>query len=130
MNRCGSQLPTERTTQSDSSSKEYRLRVFLPNGESSTCNCVSFAITRNRAGGKNNGGEGWCKHLEVFYKNACVWQEGPNNPAVIINGVAFCPLCGANVVGGDPVVLPESPIHAANDVKDKLLTLLAELEHR
>lgn len=128
MQRCNDMNQTEFVVESSSSTKKYRVRAFLPLDEPPTCDCVAFAISRNRDGGKNHGGTGWCKHIQQVMDNACTWQEGIDPEPQTIPGV--CPRCGDAASDQQAVVLPESPKEAASKVTDSLQALMAELEGR
>lgn len=127
MLRCTSQRETDRTVESASSTKVYRVRVFLPDGEPWTCDCVSFAINRNREGGKNHGGTGWCKHLEAIRRETCVWTSDELDSPTRLGGLDFCPRCGLEVFEASAIVLPESEKAAVAAVTDKLLAILDDL---
>lgn len=125
MNRCQQNAPMQFWADSDSSSKKYRVRAFMPN-EPDTCECTAFAIARNRAGGKNHGGVGMCKHIRRIRQDVCPWDENNNNPQTI---PGICPICGGPTVadGNEPVV-SELERKAVDDVTEKLLAMAAELE--
>lgn len=128
MQRCNDMNTTEFLVGSSSSTKEYRVRAFLPDDEPPTCDCIAFAISRNRDGGKTNGGKGWCKHIDQVLANNCSWQESISSETQIIDGV--CPRCGGATSGSAPIVLPESPSAAADKVAHSLQALMADLEGR
>jgi hypothetical protein len=125
MLRCSQMNQTEYVAKSDSSTKEYRVRAFLPNGDTPTCDCVAFAISRNRDGGKNHGGAGWCKHIERTIKDTCTWQDDGSVPQTI---AGVCPACGGPAEDREIMVLPESPKEAASAVIESLTALARELE--
>lgn len=126
MQRCEQMAQTEFVMESDSSTKKYRVRAFLPNDEPPTCDCVAFAISRNRDGGKNHGGTGWCKHIERVMKQTCTWQEGISPEPQTIQGI--CPVCGGPATDSEATVLPESPKEAADKVAESLVALMRDLE--
>lgn len=126
MQHCDQISSTEFSVESSSSSKEYRVRCFLPDGEAPTCTCPAFAISRNRDGGKNHGGVGWCKHIDEVMASTCQWQDGISDEEQTIPGV--CPLCGGSTSESAPLVLPESPKQAAAKVTESLMALMADLE--
>lgn len=128
MQRCDQMNKTEFVVESSSSTKEYRVRAFLPDDEPPTCDCVAFAISRNRDGGKNHGGKGWCKHLEQIMDETCTWQDGIEPEPQTIPGV--CPRCGGSASEADATVLPESPVKAAEVVTQSLQNLMADLEKK
>lgn len=126
MQRCAQMSQTEFTIESSSSTKTYRVRAFLPEDEPWTCDCVAYNIARNRDGGKNHGGRGWCKHLEEIHKTVCSWQEG----AEIQSIPGVCPRCGGPTTEAPILVLPESPKQAAEKVTASLLAMQKDLENR
>jgi hypothetical protein len=128
MQKCKQMATTEHAVTSSSSTKKYRVRAFLPDGEPPTCDCTAFAISRNRDGGKNHGGKGWCKHITYVYDNTCSWQEGVSAERQKINGI--CPVCGGPTVTGEITALPESPVKAAELAAERLLALAADLAAR
>lgn len=72
---------------SDSADKQYIVdfRQVPP-----TCTCVSYAIRRNRAGGKNHGGAAICKHIERAYDMKCDFDSRKHGESMI----PVCPHCG------------------------------------
>lgn len=125
MIRCSQMDQTEFQVESSSSTKKYRVRAFLPT-EPPTCDCVAFAISRNRDGGKNHGGTGWCKHIkQITEGDICTWDEA--HPEVqTLPGV--CPRCGGPTSDTTPVVMPENPDKAAAAAVERLLAMSAELD--
>lgn len=97
---------------SDSGSKVYTVSFSDPTAP--TCDCVSFAIGRNKAKARINGKkykhqgncDAWCKHIDRVYDNACKWRGNTLIPGV-------CPTCGEATVPLDaPVVTrPASSIN-------------------
>lgn len=128
MQRCDQMNKTEFSVESSSSSKEYRVRAYLPDDDPPTCDCVAFAISRNRDGGKNHGGKGWCKHIDQVMNTTCSWQDGIDPEPQTIPGV--CPRCGGSASESMATVLPESPKDAAAKVTDSLQALMKDLEGR
>lgn len=128
MQRCDQMNQGEYRIEASKGDKFYRVRAFLPDDDPSTCDCVAFAISRNRDGGKLHGGTGWCKHLAKVMDTTCQWQEGLAPEKQTIAGV--CPKCGGTSSEGAAVVLPESPTKAAEIVTDKLLAMMQDLEGR
>jgi hypothetical protein len=119
-------LAQEFAVDSSSANKKYRVRCFLPD-EPATCDCVAFAIARNRAGGKNHGGTAVCKHIRQVMKDVCPWTDG-FGVAQTIEGV--CPECGGETVDTEAKALPELPRLAVDAVTEKLLAMQADLEGR
>lgn len=128
MQRCDQMNQTEFVIESSSSSKSYRVRAFLPDDEQPTCDCIAYAISRNRNGGKNHGASGWCKHLDQVMARTCSWQEGIDPEIQTLANV--CPRCGGSASAAKATVLPESPKEAAAKVTDSLQALMADLEGR
>lgn len=126
MQRCDQMNQTEFAIESSSSTKKYRVRTFLPEGEPPTCDCIAFAISRNRDGGKNNGGHGWCKHIDQVHARTCQWQDGVDPEPQTIPGI--CPRCGGTASDAAITFLPESPKEAADKVTESLQALMADLE--
>lgn len=126
MQRCDQMNQTEFSIESSSSTKKYRVRAFLPKADPPTCDCIAFAISRNRDGGKNHGGHGWCKHIDQVLASTCQWQEGVSPEPQTIPGV--CPVCGGTASDAEVTVLPESPKEAAAKVTESLVSLMADLE--
>ena len=86
--------------QSDSSDKQYMVdfRQVPP-----TCTCVSYAIKRNRAGGKNHGGAAICKHIERVYDMKCDFDSRKHGESMI----PVCPHCGQGLTVVDEGSLTE-----------------------
>lgn len=124
MQKCEQMAQTEFTMESSSSTKKYRVRAFLPDAEPPTCDCVAFAISRNRDGGKNHGGAGWCKHIKKVLDETCTWQEGAEDQTV----PGVCPRCFGPTTDAAPTVIPEDKDKAAEVVTAKLLDLVKSLE--
>lgn len=129
MIRCQQNAAMQFWAESDSSNKKYRVRAFMPD-EPDTCECTAFAIARNRAGGKNHGGVGTCKHIKRIRANICPWTESDTTRGQSI--VSVCPLCGGPTVGdsnapAEPAV-SELERKAVDEVTEKLLAMQRELE--
>lgn len=127
MIRCEQNVNTEFQVDSSSASKKYRVRAFLPD-EPPTCDCVAFAIARNRDGGKNHGGTAICKHIRKVLSETCGWMDVPGADAQKIPGV--CPLCAGPTRDSTPVVMPEDPNKAADEAVARLQALAADLGTR
>jgi len=111
---------------SSSSSKQYRVRAFMPN-EPDTCDCMAFVMARNKAGGKNSGAVGHCKHIDKVRREVCPWIEGHREPQKI---PGVCPLCGGPTTEKSEPALPEREQHAVDEVTEKLRAMAAELQER
>lgn len=130
MERCAQMSQTVYTMASDSSAdKVYTVRAFLPDGSDPTCDCTAFAISRNRDGGKNHGGKGWCKHVQRALAGVCQWQATPDAEPQTIPGV--CPRCGGPTTpDAAPTFIPENPKEQVATVTESLLKMAADLEAR